>query len=249
MKILDAIHIIEPHAALYLPREGAICIADIHLGYEEALAEEIGMTLPTTQLSEVERAFESLVGACEADHLIINGDLKHVFARSTPQEWAEVPAFIEFALQRVEKITLVRGNHDTMLGPLKRFSNVRVVSEHRLGDIIFVHGHKNHIPSSERTVIIGHEHPMLALGDTVGARLRVPTFLQGKIDGKNLIVMPAFSPLAGGTEINLACRKELLSPMLRRIDIGKMVAYAIDPEAGILKFPELKKWREVSLRL
>ncbi|MDD2665711.1 MAG: metallophosphoesterase [Methanocellales archaeon] len=249
MRILEAIQIIEPYAALYLPREGAICIADLHLGYEEALAEEIGMTLPTTQLSEVERTFKSLMDSCEADHLIINGDLKHVFARSTPQEWAEVPAFIEFALQKVEKITLVRGNHDTLLGPLKRFSKVEVVAEHHLGDIVFVHGHKDYVPSSERTIIIGHEHPVLVLGDTVGARVRVPTFLQGKIDGKNLIVMPAFSPLAGGTEINLACSEELLSPILRRVDIGKMVAYAIDPEAGILKFPELKKWREVSLRL
>ncbi len=249
MRILDEIQIIEPYAALYLPIEKAICIADIHLGYEEALAEEIGMALPTTQLSEVERTFECLVDSCEADHLIINGDLKHVFARSTPQEWAEVPAFIEFALQKVEKITLVRGNHDTMLGPLKRFSNVEVVAEYRLGDIVLVHGHKDYIPSSERTIIIGHEHPVLVLGDTVGARVSVPTFLQGKIDGKNLIVMPAFSPLAGGTEINLACSEELLSPILRRMDIGKMVAYAIDLEAGILKFPELKKWREVSLRL
>jgi len=249
MKILDAIQIIEPYAALYLPQEDAICIADLHLGYEEALAEEIGMTIPTTQLNEVEKNFDASIKICEANHLIINGDLRHVFARSTPQEWAEVPQFIEFALQRVEKITLVRGNHDTMLGPLKRFSKVEIVKKYRLADIVFIHGHKDYFPSDEKTIVIGHEHPMLVLGDTIGARVKIPAFLHGKIEGRNLIVMPAFSPLAGGTEVNLACREDFLSPMLRRVDVGKMVAYGVDPEAGILKFPELRKWRDVSLRL
>lgn len=243
MEIWPEIEIVGSHAALHLREHNAICIADLHLGYEEGLVEE-GITLPTTQFIQIRKDLEDVCRLCDAGKLIINGDLRHVFARSTKQEWREVPMFIDFALTEFDEIVLIRGNHDTMLGPLRKFEpKVKILDHLKLGDLLLIHGHKE--IEYEGPMIIAHEHPMLALGDKIGARIKVPAFLSGR----NLIVMPAFTPLAGGTDVNLTPREELLSPILQRTDVEEMEAYAIDREAGVLKFPRLGDWREFSLRL
>ena len=43
-------------------------------------------------------------------------------------------------------------------------------------------------------------------------------FLKGKYLDKTLIVLPAFSPIMPGTEINKVPQSELLSPILRKVD-------------------------------
>lgn len=249
--------------ALYLRDEAALCIADLHLGYEEALAEERGIALPSRQLKEVEHALELAIARCSSDPstLIINGDLKHVFSASSRQEWSEVPLFIEFALDLVDGIVLVRGNHDTFLGPLKRFgSAITVVDTLRCGEVLFLHGHTREYArilreegEGARTIVIAHEHPTLVLGDRVGARVRVPCFLKGRLKDADVtvIVMPAFSPLAGGTLVNLARKDDFLSPLLKDpdIEVDEMAVYAVDEEIGILEFPALKRWKTVSLCL
>lgn len=81
-----------------------------------------------------------------------------------------------------------------------------------------------------------------AMFDEVGAKEKIKTFLIGGLNGKKLIVMPALSPLASGTEINLARREELLSPVLKElVDIDKLKVVGIDEETGSLYFGELGK--------
>jgi len=66
-----------------------------------------------------------------------------------------------------------------------------------------------------------------------------------------VIVMPAFSPLAGGTPVNLASKEDFLSPILRSpgVEIDKMEVYTVDEDVGIMAFPELRSWKDVSLSL
>ena len=257
------IEIIEGYPAIYLRDEDALCIADLHLGYEEALAASSGIALPSRQLKEVEHKLKAAISKCKRKiaRLIINGDLKHVFSESSKQEWKEVPVFVEFTLNFVEEIILVRGNHDTFLGPLKRFSNIKIVNELCMDDVLFIHGHNKDFLSiirkakETKNVIVAHEHPFLILGDCVGARVRLPCFLMGKLRlrgyEKNLIVMPAFSPLAGGTAVNVASKEEFLSPILKSAEVNHdgMEVCAVDEEIGTLGFPELRKWKAVSLCL
>lgn len=263
---MSDIEIAKGYPAAYLKEADALCIADLHLGYEEALAESCGIALPSRQLQDVQHKLKAVFSEYECEcksniksntspsKLIINGDLKHVFSAVSKQEWKEVPMFINFALNFFEEIILVRGNHDTFLSPLKRFS-IRVVNELRIGNVLFVHGHTKDFDFSKeegiKEIMVAHEHPVLVLGDNVGARVKLPCFLKGKIYGKNLFVMPAFSPLAGGTPINIATKEEFLTPILRskEVEIEEMEVYAIDEEVGLLKFPELKKWKSVSLCL
>jgi metallophosphoesterase superfamily enzyme len=81
----------------------------------------------------------------------------------------------------------------------------------------------------------------------------LPCFLKGrlKFSDVTVIVMPAFSPLAGGTPVNVASREDFLSPLLKspEVEVDEMAVYAVDEEIGILEFPALKKWKAVSLCL
>ncbi|MDF2957751.1 MAG: Metallophosphoesterase superfamily enzyme [Candidatus Alkanophagales archaeon MCA70_species_1] len=268
-EIGEGVAIVGGYPALYLRDSDAVCIADLHLGYEEALAENSGITVPSRQLEDVKRLLLAIVasasGCCAGSEpeselepyetggkkiskLIINGDLKHVFSKASFQEWREVPKFVEFASRLFEKIILVRGNHDTKLSPLRRYA-VEIVSAHVEGDTLFSHGHSELDAEGFKNVVIAHEHPVLVLGDRIGARVKLPCFLRGVLGDANLIVMPAFSPLAGGTPVNLVSNEELLSPVIREVGLEEMEVFAVDEEAGVLSFPRLGEWRAVSLRL
>ncbi|MCW3135896.1 MAG: metallophosphoesterase [Canidatus Methanoxibalbensis ujae] len=255
MKEETEVEILDGMPAVILREEDAICIADLHLGYEEALASS-GISLPSRQLSDVELNFERAFNMCGgASLLVINGDLKHVFERVSRQEWKEVPMFIDFALSFVKKIILVRGNHDTHLGPLRRFREVDVVSTIEMGNVLLIHGHNRNFrsifSSNAEEVLIAHEHPVLVLGDRVGARVRISCFLRGECMGKRLWVMPAFSPLAGGTAVNFAAKSDFLSPVLRSeiVNTDEMEVYAVDSSVGTLAFPPMGVWKKISLFL
>ena len=65
-------------------------------------------------------------------------------------------------------------------------------------------------------------------------------------NGTNLIVMPAFSRLAQGSQMNQVRDEELLSPVLKdMVDIGEMRPIAVDKEAGLFEFPRLNKIRSL----
>ena len=219
-----------PEKALKLGRN--IIVADLHLGYEVAMARE-GFYLP--------RVFHEMVGSIEGllrrekpKRLIIDGDLKHSFIPEW-RERAELKAFFEEISPLVEEIVLVRGNHDVGIAWLRELG-VEVVDELELGGWKLVHGHK--VVEGER-FIIGHEHPAIRLRDEVGAVVKVPAFLIGE----KLIVLPAFSPWAYGNDV----LREVVSPFLRLIREDFRVLVPLDNE--LLDFGRLSGLRVALSRL
>src|SRR3989338_2062159 len=118
---------------LYLAPARAFVISDLHLGYEEMLNKG-GVMLPRFNFREiVDRlglAFLSLkVQGKAIDRIVINGDLKHEFGGIYEQEWKEVLDMLEFLQRHCREIILIRGNHDTVLGPIARFRGLQVLDE------------------------------------------------------------------------------------------------------------------------
>ncbi|HIC95963.1 TPA: hypothetical protein EYP12_04955, partial [Candidatus Bipolaricaulota bacterium] len=103
--------------AVYLPETKALVIADLHLGYEEALRRE-GVLVPPGHLRKVEaRLLKILRGLGMSpfprpERLIINGDLKHSFSPLSRREGEEAEEFLEFAAAEFAELVLLRGNHD-----------------------------------------------------------------------------------------------------------------------------------------
>jgi len=219
-----------PEKALLLGRN--LIIADLHLGYEIAMARE-GFYLPRV-FREVVGNLTDLIEHERPKRLIVNGDLKHSFIPEW-RERAELRAFFEEIGPLVDEVVLVRGNHD--VGTLwLRELGVEVVDELQLGRWKLVHGHR--AVEGER-FIIGHEHPAVRLRDEVGAVVKAPAFLFGE----KLIVLPAFSPWAYGNDV----LRETVSPLMRSCPGDFRVLVPLGDE--LLDFGRLSRLREVLSRL
>lgn len=258
MKILPGIEIAD--LALYF--DSALVISDVHIGYEEALNKQ-GILVPRLQFGEmvrrIERIFDSLKNK-KIERIIVNGDLKHEFGTISEQEWRNTLKFIDLLAKHCQEIVLIKGNHDSILGPIARKRNVKVldyiivdpITKSNNGKtliknrfkkpekILIVHGDK--IPNEEvlkgaATIIIGHEHPAISIKD--GPRIEsYKCFLKGRYKGKNLIVQPSFNSIIEGTDI---LRDQILSPFLHQT-LGNFEVYAVEDK--IYEFGKLKKLRK-----
>ena len=241
--------------ALYIKPIDAICIADLHLGYEGIMAEYYGLFIPKVQFKEEMENLEKLLKAFNSipEKIILNGDVKHEFSETSYHEFKEVSELLSFLEKNFEEIIIVKGNHDNFIARVtKKFSKVKLVEIYEEKNFVFFHGHK--LMKSKKgvkgkTVIIAHEHPSIAFYSYTGKKEKIPCFLYGKINDYELCVMPAFSTLAQGSEINLIPRQELLSPLLREIDTDSLEVVLVSSELGIKKLAKLRDVKRVNERL
>ncbi len=228
---------------IYVKEQRVLIIADIHIGYEGALNKQ-GVFVPKFHFKDLIKRLESLFEFLDAhdhpvDTILVNGDLKHEFGVISDEEWRNVLKFLDFLRRRSKNVVLIRGNHDKALGPLADKRDVLFVDSFLLGDILVCHGDKVPvIPSSVKTLIIGHDHPAVSLRDG----LRVETFksfLVGKYKRKNLIVQPSFNQLVEGTDV---LKESPLSPFLHR-DLSMFDVYIVAD--SVYYFGKVKKLKDL----
>ena len=244
IEIFKGIRTINGFPGVFIESLDALAIADLHLGYELALAEQ-GIFVPETQLKEILKDLKQLFRKVKPKNLIIVGDLKHEFGEASSQEWREVFKLVEFLKKKVEEIILIRGNHDNYLLNIISKLGIELFDPYYLEKgICFLHGHKKAKLPEYETLIIAHEHPSLVLKRGYD-RVKLPCFLYGKTKNKkNFICLPAFSTWASGSSINLIPKEEILSPVLKElVDIDELIPIAVEKEIGTLKFPKIKKLR------
>jgi putative SbcD/Mre11-related phosphoesterase len=249
MNLLPGTEIIEPYPALYIESIDTIIISDLHLGYEGVMAEYHGLFIPRTQFRKELAMLGKITEKQKASTLVITGDFKHEFSETTYIEFKEARAMFEFLKTMFKRIVVIKGNHDNYLFYITRKYEIELPDSLSLDSFLFIHGdvipEQNELEKAE-VIVMGHEHPAIALFDEVGAKEKIKAFLIGELNEKKLIVMPALSPLASGTEINLARREDLLSPVLKElVDMDKFKVIGIDEETGSLDFGELGRLRRI----
>lgn len=199
---------ITSHRCLWLPESATVVVADLHIGYESAL-EYDGIHIPRIQTAAVEEGLNEIVDLYDPARLVVAGDIKHEFSRNLGQEFKDVRRVVDGLMERTD-VVLVKGNHDNYLENIVSRIQAPVVDHCSQDGVTIVHGHAD---CEHRPLVIGHEHPSIKLVDRVGAYLKLPCFMHLKEEG--IIVLPAFSPLASGTDLTAAAN-DYLSPMLRR---------------------------------
>ena len=145
---------------------------------------------------------------------------------------------LDFLLEKCGNIILVRGNHDTILGPIANKRDIAVKDYELVNDILVCHGDK--IPKKEalakaKTIMIGHEHPAVSLREGSRAE-KFKCFLKGKWNGKGIIVMPSFNMAVEGSDV---LKEELLSPFLS--DISGFEVLVAGGNGETLDFGTVKK--------
>lgn len=197
-----------------------LILGDLQLGYEQVVQRR-GLLLPKFQLQDILQRLGKIFHQVKATTLVINGDVKHDFGRILDQEWQEILQFFDFCLQHVQKIIIVKGNHDLLIDPIADKRNIQVVDSYRLGDALIIHGHKI-VKETAPLFIIGHEHPAVSFKEKPGENFKC--FLVGSWKKSTLIVMPSFNPLTDGSDVT---RERFLSPYLKQ-DIGAFSVYVVE---------------------
>ena len=245
MRIHNGIEIID----LGLKVDNTFIICDTHIGFEEALNKQ-GILVPRFQFSEIIKKLERILKAGKIKQIIINGDVKHEFGTISDQEWRHTLQLLDF-LSKYGKVILIKGNHDTILGPIAKKRNVEVkdyyITEFSRGKkslkkkILIIHGDKlnkniENLIKKTDIIIIGHEHPAITLKE--GPRVELyKCFLKGRFKGKLLIVQPSFSLVTEGTDV---IKEKLLSPFLKQ-NLDNFDVYVVEDK--VYDFGKLRNLR------
>ncbi|MEK6859212.1 MAG: metallophosphoesterase [Nanoarchaeota archaeon] len=196
-----------------------LVLGDLHIGYEEHIAEK-GI-FPRIQLKEIIEKLNSVfwnlsMRGVKIKQVVILGDLKHEFGGISDVEWSETLAFLDYLDKKItgnidnvkkDRIILVKGNHDNIIGPIAKKREIRVVDFYKYKEICFMHGDKLHGKCFEKSdvLIIGHLHPAITLSDKY-KKEKYKCFLHGnwKFDGKTreVYILPSFSPIGFGYDLN-----------------------------------------------
>lgn len=211
--------------------DDVLILADLHIGYDATSNVEF----PLGGGVDLIERFEALCERFDPREVVIAGDLLHSF-QSIPGPVESTLSGLQAAAADVGAAVVVTpGNHDTLLDAI--WSGT-VDEEYRIGDTVVCHGHVLPAGDAERYVV-GHDHPTI----TIEGRRR-PCYLAGEnvYDGASVLMLPAFTRLVRGVEINGMSGADFMSPLIRDADAFAPVVW--DEDAGeVLEFPELGAFR------
>jgi putative SbcD/Mre11-related phosphoesterase len=243
--VVEGLYVVGSMPVLYSSSDDAFIVADIHLGFEEAMASQ-GAFLPRLQLRRALKVLSEARSIVEARRVIVNGDIKHSFEKLLKQERVEVREFI-VKLQDMgfKEVIVVRGNHDNYVGHLLKELGVAFVEDllDLGGGVRVTHGHLDLEPRADVT-IIGHEHPAIQInigGSKVKlqALLLIPTTLSTRI-----LVLPALGEYQTGNVVQ-PDRDKFLSPMVRGYAVVDGIEpFIVDRSLGVIRLPELRSLYE-----
>jgi len=194
-------------------------IADLHLGFENVLQDH-GIAFPRIQIKDIIENVKTIIDKYGIKRLIIAGDFKHEFSRNLPYEWEDVELFLKtFSGIGIE---VVRGNHDNYLATILAKHGIELKESVEVNSWTVVHGHKD---VDSNRIIMGHEHPAIKVRSG-GAVYSYPCYLRFS-GSREIIVLPAFSPLMSGSDI--LSTESFLSPIMD-MDTEEIEVYAVEDD-------------------
>ncbi len=228
--MLDSdIELLEGMPIAYIRSMRALAVADMHLGYEGVMAKG-GTLIPKVNFRKVTEMLSRALAKTGARSIIVDGDIKNEFSTVDIEEFNELYDLIQFAKSKEVHLVLIKGNHDNFVERYKEPFKLEIYrQEAAIDGYLFFHGEElpSNVPARAKLLIMGHEHPAIAVYSAIGRKEKLRCFLYGTYKGRRLLVLPAINYFASGTEINLRDKGELLSPVFRHVDVDSMHAIAI----------------------
>ena len=218
---------------------GTLLLADLHIGYEVVL-EGDGFAMPRYQTEEMLSRIDLAIDRYDPSIVVVDGDFKHNFDRNLSAEWRDVEKMVDRITSR-SKLVVIRGNHDNYLATILARKGMHLRKEAVMGNVKILHGHETSTPW-QGGMVFGHEHPALTLREKTGASVKVPCFLYDKEE--NRLVLPAFSPLATGSDIIRTPDEERMIPLLSQTGVDQYIAYGFFKDQ-ILNYQSIGELRSI----
>ncbi len=205
-------------------------VGDLHLGYESALENE-GMFIPRINTQSVRESLNGIIDEYEPARIVLLGDIKHDFRRSSYQARGEVKQIVKLVSDAAEAV-VIKGNHDNFLQNILSDMGITAVDHTDIQGFRLEHGH---VDSGRRPVIIGHEHPSVRIPGELSGGMKLQCYVVARNEG--VIVIPPFSPFASGNDLNPG-RDAVMAPALRACSVADAEIYGVS-DMGIFEFGKL----------
>jgi putative SbcD/Mre11-related phosphoesterase len=223
--------------AAFFPTSETLVVSDLHIGRDEASEVEF----PLGERADLRERLTALLDQREPSEVVFAGDVLHSFSRTSVATAESLDGLTTICRDHGVRPVLVVGNHDTMLSSVW---DGTLYDEYRLkqgdDDILVCHGHEE--PDGEADCyVVGHDHPTI---DIEGQRR--PCFLYGPETYRTsgVLMLPAFSRLTPGVEINGMRTRDFQSPLVTDADALRPLVYD-EATDETLRFPPLGKFRRM----
>ncbi len=229
MRLTEDMELIGGIPVAYIRSLNALVISDPHLGHEAAQAGR-GIFLPKVNLKGITVALGKSIDLTGAKTVIVNGDIKNDFSTVATDEFNELYDLAAFLKEKGASLTLIKGNHDNFVDRYRESMGLKIYAEqYAIGGYLFFHGDElpKEIPKGTHTLIMGHEHPAIAVYNAVDRKEKLRCFLVGEYRKVRIVVFPAIGYFSTGTEVNTVPEGKLLSPVLRELNVDSMRAIAV----------------------
>ncbi len=168
--------------ALFIKKEKAMVISDLHLGMESSLLKG-GVLIPKTNFRAISERVRLLLRKLKPELIVFNGDLKHHFGAASYQEKKEIRELVKAIAGK--KVVAIKGNHDKSLGYFQKAYGfeIRDALFFKDSSVFVCHGDRLFVCQSfcsAKIVAIGHEHPALTIKSPIRAET-FKAFLKGKL--------------------------------------------------------------------
>jgi metallophosphoesterase superfamily enzyme len=236
------------------PANRWVVIADLHLGLAEG-----ARSLPPPPEADPRRLADSLIGIVrseDARRVVVAGDVKHPIVGTPKALRPVVFDFFAHLLSEGVAAEVVLGNHDVGLVPhLPKEVLVHPARGMVRDGVGVFHGHRwpsDEVLASDR-LVAGHLHPgyrFAPSGASPSGKLAcwvraefpsaAPNARPRKFAARELVVLPAFHPLAGREALNRQKPRRSRSFLFRRfLGEGAARAYLLDgTDVGPIVMPE-----------
>ena len=220
--------------AIYLPATETLVLADLHLG-RSAVSN---VSVPLGESTDLLDRFSQLRARFDPSTVVFAGDLLHSFSTVPDGVGETVTELHDQCVDDGVEVIAIEGNHDRLLEGVWPAS---VEPATKLDDgTVVCHGHEEPELSGDR-YLIGHDHPAITIEGVKRPCLCVdPT---GYRDSE-VIVLPAFTRLTGGVELNALRANAFQSPLVSSVDALHPVVWDADRETT-LSFPPLGEFRRL----
>lgn len=217
-----------------------LAVGDLHLGYEEMMNKS-GVYVSRVMYGEMMNNFDSIFNKIEkVDEIVLLGDVKHQFSENLDQEWNDILRLFDYLAGKAKKIIVTRGNHDNYLRNIAVKKKVDVLDYYVSGKYCFVHGDKKYSEMDDKKIecwIMGHAHPAVKINDGFKVE-KYKCFLEGKYNGREIIILPSFIELNEGSD-----PRENENKMAWDFDFNKFNVKVVGDKLEVLDFGKLGKMK------
>lgn len=189
-----------------------LVIGDLHIGYDGQFYGKAAF--PGAQLKNIIEKLDGVFDILKKEKvkikkIILLGDVKHDFGTITDIEWREILKFFDYLISNIDdksKVIVIKGNHDNILEPIVKKRKILLKSYYKLvidgKKFCFMHGDRLFKQCLDSDCLVfGHIHPAITLHDKYKSE-KYKCFLNGKWKGKNIFILPSFTDIRYGYDLN-----------------------------------------------